>query len=210
MTETVNIMTMTKLSNAALGTEINALIARRIAQLRKTQNLSFDALAARSDISKGMLVAIEQGTANPSIGTLCKLAATLRVSLTDLLGEEEQTSSAVQVVTPDQANDLWRGPKGGLATLLVGRAGPEMLELWEWTLFPGEEFQSKGHPKDTVELLSVTEGTLALEIDGVDHLIAASHRAVAITDRPHGYRCHGKKRTRFAMVVHEPGQSESP
>ena len=59
MTETVNIMTMTKLSNAALGTEINGLIARRIAQLRKAQNLSFDALAARSDISKGMLVAIE-------------------------------------------------------------------------------------------------------------------------------------------------------
>jgi hypothetical protein len=125
------------------------------------------------------------------------------------LGQDEQTSSAVQVVTPNQANDLWRGPKGGLATLLVGRAGPDMLELWEWTLFPGEEFQSKGHPKGTVELLSVTEGTLALEIDGVDHLIAASHRAVAMTDRPHVYRCHGKKRTRFAMVVHEPGQVES-
>lgn len=209
MTETVNIMTMTKLSNAALGTEINGLIARRIAQLRKAQNLSFDALAARSDLSKGMLVAIEQGTANPSIGTLCKLAATLRVSLTDLLGEEEQTSSAVHVVTPDQANDLWRGPKGGLATLLVGRAGPDILELWEWTLFPGEEFQSKGHPKGTVELVSVTEGALALEIDCVDHLIAASHRAVAMADRPHVYRCHGKRRTRFAMVVHEPGQGES-
>ena len=209
MTETVNIMTMTKLSNAALGTEINGLIARRIAQLRKAQDLSFDALAARSDISKGMLVAIEQGTANPSIGTLCKLAATLRVSLTDLLGQDEQTSSAVQVVKPDQVNDLWRGPKGGLATLLVGRAGPDMLELWEWTLFPGEEFQSKGHPKGTMELLSVTEGRLALEIDGVDHLIAASHRAVAMTDRPHVYRCHGKKRTRFGMVVYEPGQVES-
>ena len=208
MTETVNIMTMTKLSNAAFGTEINGLIARRIAQLRKAQNLSFDALAARSDISKGMLVAIEQGTANPSIGTLCKLAATLRVSLTELLRQDEQTSSAVQVVKPDQVNDLWRGPKGGLATLLVGRAGPDMLELWEWTLFPGEEFQSKGHPEGTVELLSVTEGSLALEIDGVDHLIAASHRAVAMTDRPHVYRCHGKKRTRFAMVVHEPGQVE--
>jgi transcriptional regulator with XRE-family HTH domain len=204
VTTTVNIVTMTRLSNNALGTEVNGLIARRIAQLRKAQNLSFDALAARSDISKGMLVAIEQGSANPSIGTLCKLAAALRVSLADLLGQDEQTSSAVQVVTPDQANDLWRGPKGGLATLLVGRAGPDMLELWEWTLFPGEEFQSKGHPKGTVELLSVTEGTLALAIDGVDHLIATSHRGVALTDRPHGYRCHGKKRTRFAMVVYEP------
>jgi hypothetical protein len=74
---------------------------------------------------------------------------------------------------------------------------------------PRRRISSKGHPKGTVELLSVTEGSLALEIDGLDHLVAASHRAVAITDRPHVYRCHGKKRTRFAMVVHEPGQVES-
>jgi transcriptional regulator with XRE-family HTH domain len=47
-----------------------------------------------------------EGTANPSIGTLCKLAATLRVSLTDLLGQDEQTSSTEQVVKPDQVNDL--------------------------------------------------------------------------------------------------------
>jgi hypothetical protein len=80
-----------------------------------------------------------------------------------------------------------------------------MLELWDWTLFPGEKFQSKDHPKGTVELLSVMEGTLALEIGGIDWLIPACHRAVADTDHPHAYRCHGRKRTRFVMVVQEPG-----
>jgi transcriptional regulator with XRE-family HTH domain len=198
---------MPKVANVAPGTTVNGLIARRVARLRKVEELSFDSLAARSGLSKGMLVAIEQGTANPSIGTLCKLAATLRVSLTDLLAEEEAKSTAIRVITPDQANDLWRGPKGGLATLLVGSAGPDMLELWEWTLFPGEDFQSKGHPKGTVELLSVSEGVLAVEIDEVNHLIGASHRAVLVADRPHAYRCHGKKRTRFAMVVQEAGRS---
>jgi len=181
------------------------LIARRLADLRKACNLSFDALAARSEISKGMLVAIEQGRANPSISTLCKLAAALRVSLIELLGEGPRSADPVQVVAPAQPNLLWRGPKGGLATLLVGSAGPDMVELWEWTLFPGERFPSKRHPRGTVELLSVKEGTLALELNGVDHLIPPQHCAVATTDQPHAYRCHGKKRTRFAMVVHEPG-----
>ena len=92
--------------------------------------------------------------------------------------------------------------------MLIGSAGPDMLELWEWTLFPGEKFQSKRHPKGTVELLSVTEGTLALEVDGTDHFIPARHRAIAMTDRPHAYRCHGEKRTRFSMVVHEPGETD--
>ena len=73
--------------NSVPGDEVNGLIARRAAHLRKEQNLSFDALAARSNISKGMLIAIEQGRANPSIGTLCKLAAALRLSLAELLEE---------------------------------------------------------------------------------------------------------------------------
>lgn len=195
---------MAQATSTVPGDEVNGLIARRVAHLRKARNLSFDALAARSEISKGMLVAIEQGRANPSIGTLCKLAAALRVSLAELLAEASSTPSPVQIVSPDQANVLWQGTKGGLATLLVGSAGPDMLELWEWTLCPGEKFQAKRHPKGTVELLAVKEGTLALEVGGIDHLIPANHRAVAVTDQPHAYRCHGEKRTRFSMVVHEP------
>jgi Ni,Fe-hydrogenase I small subunit len=54
-----------------------------------------------------------------------------------------------------------------------------MPELWEWTLSPGEKSQSKGHTKGTVELLSVKEGTLALELDGMDHLIPAHHGPVS-------------------------------
>ena len=114
MTDAVNIMTMTKLSNAALGTEINGLIARRIAQLRKGQSLSFDALAARSDISKGMLVAIEQGTANPSIGTLCKLAATLRVSLTELLGRSNKRRTLYKLSRRIRPTTCGAGPRVGL------------------------------------------------------------------------------------------------
>jgi transcriptional regulator with XRE-family HTH domain len=199
---------MVQPASSVPGDEVNGLIARRAAHLRKEQNLSFDALAARSNISKGMLVAIEQGRANPSIGTLCKLAAALRLSLAELLEEGPRPLNRVQIVPPDQANVLWHGAKGGLATLLIGSAGPDMLELWEWTLFPGEKFQSKRHPKGTVELLSVTEGTLALEVDGTDHFIPARHRAIAMADRPHAYRCHGEKRTRFSMVVHEPGETD--
>ena len=194
---------MAKSSSRLTGVQANGLIARQIGRLRRAQNLSFDALAARSEISKGTLVAIEQGSANPSISTLCKLAACLRVSITDLLSGDLEDSSAVHVFAPDQAKELWQGAKGGRAVLLVGSHGPDMLELWEWTLFPGEEYSSKGHPAGTMELLAVTEGTLSVEVDAVTSLIAADHRAVAMTDRPHTYGCHGKKRTRFQMVVRE-------
>jgi transcriptional regulator with XRE-family HTH domain len=180
------------------------IIASRIARLRKSQHLTLDALASRSGVSKGMLVAIEQGGTNPSIGTLCKVAAALRVSLAELLTEDARQDDWVELVPPVRASPLWRGPKGGSATLLVGSSGPDMLELWEWTLYPGERFQAKPHPKGTTELLSVTEGTVAVEVCGTNYLIPAQHRAVAKTDGPHSYRCHGSKRARFSMVVHQP------
>jgi POT family proton-dependent oligopeptide transporter len=60
-------MTSAKPIPTETGDAMNEAIARRVASLRKGGQLTFDALAARSDISKGMLVQIEQGRANPSI-----------------------------------------------------------------------------------------------------------------------------------------------
>lgn len=185
------------------GDEINEAIARRVGALRKGSQLTFDELAARSDISKGMLVQIEQGRANPSISTLCKLAAALRVSVADLVSAGEDANRAVRIVAPGTSPVLWQGPKGGAATLLVGSEGPDMLELWDWRLLPGERFEARPHPAGTQELLHVVEGTLALEVDGRTHLLGPGTAAFARTDCAHAYACHGKKSTRFSMVVYE-------
>lgn len=48
----------------------------------------------------------------------------------------------------------------------------------------------------------MTDG--ALEVAGVDYMVPANHRAIAKTDRPHSYRSHDGKRTRFSMFVYEP------
>lgn len=185
------------------GDEMNEAIARRVASLRKGNQLTFDELAARSDISKGMLVQIEQGRANPSISTLCKLAAALRVSVADLVNTDNHPHKYVRILAPGTAPVLWQGPKGGAATLLVGSEGPDMLELWDWCLTPGEKFEARPHPAGTQELLNVIEGTLALEVDGSSYLIGAGASAFARTDCAHAYACHGKKKVRFTMVVYE-------
>jgi transcriptional regulator with XRE-family HTH domain len=196
-------MTKPKPAPTETGEAMNEAIARRVASLRKGSRLTFDALAARSDISKGMLVQIEQGHANPSISTLCKLAAALRVSVADLVNSDSHAYRAVRIVAPGTAPILWQGPKGGTATLLVGAEGPDMLELWDWCLLPGERFESRPHPAGTQELLNVIEGTLSLEVDGASHLVSAGSSASARTDCTHAYACHGKKKVRFSMVVYE-------
>lgn len=204
MTTSVNILTDTDAAAGGSAGRLNAAIAQRLARFRKGKQQSFDQLAARSGVSKGMIVQIEQGRANPSIATLCRLASGLGVSVADLIATVDTPEQPVQVVESDDARVLWRGSKGGSATLLIGSDGPDMLELWTWTLKPGERFEARPHSAGTLELAHVEQGSLSLEVDGVVTLVPAGASAFAHTDRPHAYACSGRKQVQFAMVVFEP------
>ena len=76
MTDKVNIMT----DAGADIAQVSLAVANRIRNWRKEKKLSLDELSRRASVSKGMLVEIEKGAANPSIAILCKLAAALGIS----------------------------------------------------------------------------------------------------------------------------------
>ena len=177
------------------------IVSSRIRDRRRDQRLSLDRLAALAGVSKGMLVQIEQGQANPSIATLCKVAAALGASVADLV--QVAGRHPAEVMPAASPRLLWRGPKGGSATLLVGSAGPDMLELWSWELRPGERYDAPAHPEGTQELLHVVRGRLALAFGEVSYVIETGGSAVAQTDRQHAYACDGKRPAQFTMVVAE-------
>lgn len=183
---------------------IAAAVANRISALRKAQDLTFDALARRAGVSKGTLVQIDQERANPSIATLCRLATALGVSVAELVAPADGTQSNVHIVKADDARTLWTGPRGGSAVLLAGTKGPDMLEMWQWELKPGERFEASRHGRGTRELIHVTSGKLFLEVEGQGTIIAVGATAVANTDRPHSYANLGKSPVHFVMTVHEP------
>ena len=176
-------------------------LSARIRARREERRLSLDRLAARSQVSKGMLVHIETGRANPSIATLYKVAAALGASVADLVQASGQRPA--EVLPAGAPRLLWRGPKGGTATLLVGSGGPDMLELWSWTLRPGERYDAPAHPEGTQELLHVEQGNTGLACGEVRYVIPAGGSAVAHTDRPHAYAAEGQRPVRFTMVVAE-------
>lgn len=103
-------------------------MSQNLKLLRRQNGLTLDELSRKSGVSKGMLVEIERGSANPSIATVCRAATALGVSVADFVGVA--ASVPVRIVRPEDASILWRGPKGGSATLLVGTHGPDEFELW--------------------------------------------------------------------------------
>ena len=186
----------------ATDRQLLTLLSERIRARRRDRRLSLDRLAALAGVSKGALVQVENGDANPSIATLCKLAAALGASVADLV--QISGEHPAEVLPADAPRRLWRGPKGGAATLLVGSSGPDMLELWTWELQPNERYEGTPHPVGTQELIHVVSGSLALAFGDVSYVIKQGGSAVAHTDRPHAYACQGRRATRFTMVVLEP------
>ncbi|MDH2067160.1 helix-turn-helix transcriptional regulator [Pantoea sp. GD03673] len=197
MTRKVNIMTD---AGADLAS-VNQAVSDRIKSWRKSQKLSLDELSRRAGVSKGMLVEIEKGAANPSIAILCKVAAALGVSVADIVNVS-QAPDAWLIENSDMPM-LWQGEQGGSAQLLAGTRGPDMIELWRWQMFAGEVFSSAGHPSGTLELLHVEEGTLALTVGEQTLVVRQGCAAVARTDMPHAYASANAQPVIFTMTVAE-------
>ncbi|MFD1803331.1 XRE family transcriptional regulator [Mixta tenebrionis] len=198
MTKKVNKLTSTGADIAS----VSAAVSSSIKAWRKQQKISLDELSRRAGVSKGMLVEIEKGSANPSIAILCKIAAALGLSVADIVNVTRAPDA--WLISGDEIPVLWQGEKGGSARLLAGSRGPDMVELWRWEMFPGEVFSSPGHPAGTVELLHVEEGVLALNTAACELMVAKGCSAVARTDNPHQYANRGDTPLVFTMTVAEP------
>ncbi|MGC1210727.1 MAG: helix-turn-helix transcriptional regulator, partial [Micromonospora sp.] len=143
-------------------TAVTSAVARQVRDLRADRGWSFEELAGRSGVSKGMLVQIEGARTNPSIGTLCRVADAFGVNIARLLEPAEE--SRVRISRADEAPVLWRGDRGGTAHLLSGLGEPDLVELWEWQLQPGEAHHSPDHPRGTREVLHILAGTVVVGV----------------------------------------------
>ncbi len=124
-------------------------VAENCARLRKGRRLTFDALAKRSGISKGMLVEIEQGRTNPSIATLCRMANAFGVGIGELLAQEAPKTRFV-VHPPAGGRVLWETTPVRSAPLVdTVRGGALAAVFWSWLGAPGELFAGAAHPDGT-------------------------------------------------------------
>jgi transcriptional regulator with XRE-family HTH domain len=176
-------------------------VAGEVRRRRQQRGWTLDAAAVRLGVSRRLLAQLEAGQANPSLSTLLSIAEGFDTSLVELLGGADRQSLTLQENNAT-APVLWTGPAGGVGRLLVGS---EPLELWEWTLEPGEERSSDAHRIGAREAISVTAGALTLGVGAGDPVrVRSGQSALFRADEPHSYRNETRQRVRFTMAVHEP------
>lgn len=178
------------------------LIGVRVRQQRQARQWSLDQLAEVSGVSRRMLINIEKGDANPSIGILLKLSEALDVGLSALVESPEPT--ALKVTRSGTGAVLWSGEAGGRAVLVANTVPPDVVELWDWTLGPGDRYASDAHGAGTRELLHVLEGDVVVEVAEQAVTLQTGDALSFPGDVAHAYANSGASSSRFSLSVFVP------
>jgi transcriptional regulator with XRE-family HTH domain len=181
---------------------VTGALARTVAALRAERGWSLDNLAARSGVSKGVLVAVEQGRSNPNLATLARIGDAFGVPVTRLL--EGADEAVVRVSGPDAARVLWRGEHGGTGTIIAATPPPWAAELWRWRLEPGDTFGGDAHAPATREMTWVESGQLVVTVAGQRYELGQGDCAIFPGDLHHVYVNEGTRQAVLTMVVVVP------
>jgi len=183
-------------------TELTGALARILQSLRAERGWSLDQLALRSGVSKGVLVALEQGRSNPNLATLARIGDAFGVPVTRLVDVPDEPP--VRISGADQARVLWRGSAGGTGTIIGATEPPWAAELWRWSLGPGERFGGDAHAPASREMIWVESGTVTLTVAGRGYQVTAGQCARFPGGLPHSYANEGAGPAVLTMVVVVP------
>jgi transcriptional regulator with XRE-family HTH domain len=188
-------------------TALSVAIGARVKNMRQARRWTLDQLAAAAGVSRRMVVNVEQGAANPSVGTLLRISDALGVGLPALV--EQPEPRPVKVTRSGDGAALWTGTAGGRGVLVAGTEPPDVLELWDWTLGPGDQHRSEAHSAGTKELIQVLEGAVTLEVADQSIVLQTGDAVSFPGDVAHAYANPGPANARFSLTVFEPGVGPS-
>ncbi|WP_310529937.1 XRE family transcriptional regulator [Nocardioides sp.] len=188
--------------------ETSAAIGATVRAQRHARNLTLDQLALTTGVSRRMLINVEQGRANPSVATLLRISDALGIGLPALVSVPRP--KPVKVTPNGHGAVLWTGPGGGRGVLVAGTEPPDVLELWDWTLAPGDEHDSEPHAPGTRELLQVHEGHVTLDVADETVTLEPGDSVAFAGDVTHRYANQRTIAARFSLAVFEPGVGASP
>lgn len=188
--------------------DLAALIGGRVRASRQANGWTLDQMAERSGVSRRMVVKVEKGDTNPSVTTLLLLSDALGIGLPTLVAEREGVPAAL--TRDGEGTTLWRSPRGGSGVLLAGTPSPDVLELWQWSLEPGDEHDSLSHAPGTREILHVTAGTVTLRTGPASTTLGTRDTCAFDGDQPHSYANTTTERAAFTLAVFEPDVGTAP
>jgi transcriptional regulator with XRE-family HTH domain len=176
------------------------MIGDRLRDLRVKRGLSLRKLAAAAEVSPALLSQIENGTTDPSLSTIRKLAAVFDEPISSLF--EEPDAPAVHVSRPGDRPQLTASPGHNAYERLTPGRGD--LEVLLGRLDPGEASSAEGWAHASTECALVIEGELVAEVAGERHTLQPDESITFDSRLAHRYVNAGAAPTRFVVSVTPP------
>lgn len=183
--------------------DLAPIVGQNLRRLRMRRGLSLEKLATRSGVSRAMLGQIELGQSAPTINVLWKIARALDVTFATLIQARE--AGGTTVLRRGQSKVLTSHNGGFSSRALFPFDGPRRAEFYELRLAAGAEEVAEAHAPGTVENLTVTEGTLRVEVEREGHRetheLEKGDAIVFEADVPHAYVNAGDRECLMYLVM---------
>ncbi|MBZ0218101.1 MAG: XRE family transcriptional regulator [Fimbriimonadaceae bacterium] len=178
---------------------VSGNLGNTVQRLRKAYNLSLGELSEQSGVAKSIISAIERNETNPTLSTIWRLSQALDTTIDEVLAEkggepfiEHLTKSGLPTLTSEDGK-CTMAIIGWLKTV-------DWVQWYDFKAEPGGVLVAEGHQRGSVENLSVLDGELEVEVDGVKRIAQAGETLRYRCDRPHIIRNKSKEPARATMV----------
>lgn len=179
--------------------EIAAIVSGNLKRLRVSRNLTLDALAKISGVSRGMLNQIELGHSVPTISLLWKVARALGLPFAALTSGGGPRGTIL--LPAAKAKTLTSADGAFTSRALFPFDTEQRAEFYKLTLAANAVEHADPHAPGTMENIFVAEGKIEITADGVAYVLKAEDSIFFEADVPHSYRNLGAKTATLYLVM---------
>lgn len=159
-------------------------VAYNLKRLRKEKKMSLDVVSEQTGISKSMLGQIERGESNPTIATLGKIVSGLRIPFSALISSPK---SEVVTVLRSTLDTMRECDENARVYPYFPYEEDRDFEIYTIEVFPHATYSTGSHGDNTLEYVSVFQGSMRLEVDGQTFEVSEGDAIRFHTDKQHTY-----------------------
>jgi len=182
-------------------------VGQRLRDLREERQISMRTLARLSGLSANALSMIERGLSSPSVSTLNKLSAALRVPITAFFRHEPERQDIVYRKASERPRvpfmrGLWEGLGG---ELFAGHVEAFMLTLENGGSSGPFGMEHTGH-----EFVFCMRGTIIYEVDGQQFTLSTGDNLLFAANLKHRWHNPGPVVTSALIIISGFEDNERP
>lgn len=179
--------------------DISKTTARNIKKIRESKQLTLDAAAAITGVSRSMLSQIERGEANPTITVLWKIANGFKVSFTALT---ESVLEDATVIRRESVQPITEGDGKYINYPIFPFDEKKLFEMYRIVIEPGGFLNAQPHIIGTEEYITVFQGRTSIITGGKEYELKEGDSIHFRSDIEHSYYNPGEKTAQLSMLIY--------